>query len=270
MMVKQIVCINWGTKYGPPYINRLYAMVARNVTPPFRFVCFTDSDEGIRTEVECHPLPSLPVEIPKTKQGIWGKVRLFSRKLADLQGTALFLDLDILITGNLDDLFSYGDNNRVVIARNPVRPLERLGQSSVYRFPVGKLTPILEEFCANPKEVTESYVYEQRFLTQNAPGGAMFFPNRWIRHFRLQCMRTFPLNYFLQPKLPNAAKVVIFPGGLHPHHGIKGGWKHHREGISKTEHLLGYPRLKYREENFLSYLQHYIMPTDWIEDTWRE
>ena len=23
-MKKQIICINWGTKYGPKYINRLY------------------------------------------------------------------------------------------------------------------------------------------------------------------------------------------------------------------------------------------------------
>ena len=32
--VKQVICINWGTKYGPDYVNRLYGMVARNITPP--------------------------------------------------------------------------------------------------------------------------------------------------------------------------------------------------------------------------------------------
>ena len=42
--VKQVICINWGTKYGPDYVNRLYGMVARNITPPFTFTCFTDNE----------------------------------------------------------------------------------------------------------------------------------------------------------------------------------------------------------------------------------
>jgi hypothetical protein len=33
---KQIVCVKWGTLYGPEYVNRLYAMVKRNITGPFR------------------------------------------------------------------------------------------------------------------------------------------------------------------------------------------------------------------------------------------
>jgi len=50
--MKQVVCISWGAKYGAPYINRLYGMVARNITPPFRFVAFTDTADGVRPEVE--------------------------------------------------------------------------------------------------------------------------------------------------------------------------------------------------------------------------
>ncbi|MEM9438423.1 MAG: glycosyl transferase, partial [Pseudomonadota bacterium] len=39
--MKQVVCINWGSAYGAPYINRLYRAVAANITPPFRFVAYT-------------------------------------------------------------------------------------------------------------------------------------------------------------------------------------------------------------------------------------
>jgi hypothetical protein len=63
--VKQFICINWGTKYGADYVNRLYGMVARN----------------------------------------------------------------------------------------PSNPLEKLGQTSVYRFPVGKLLPLLERFAKSPLEI---------------------------------------------------------------------------------------------------------------------
>ena len=45
--MKQVICISWGPKYGAPYVNRLYAMVARNLTPPFSFTCFTDDAGGL-------------------------------------------------------------------------------------------------------------------------------------------------------------------------------------------------------------------------------
>jgi len=68
---KTIICINWGTKYGPPYINRLFAMVARNITPPFELVCFTDNSTGIRPEVRCEALPPLDARLPVGTRGIW-------------------------------------------------------------------------------------------------------------------------------------------------------------------------------------------------------
>ena len=42
-------------------MNKLYSMVARNLSVPFRFVCFTDAD-GIKDCVEIYSLPS--VQIP--------------------------------------------------------------------------------------------------------------------------------------------------------------------------------------------------------------
>ena len=49
---KIIICMKWGTKFGAGYVNRLYAMAQRNITGPFRLVCFTDITEGLRKEVE--------------------------------------------------------------------------------------------------------------------------------------------------------------------------------------------------------------------------
>ena len=145
--VKQFICINWGTKYGADYVNRLYGMVARNTTPPFTFTCFTDNSDNFRPEVDAVPLPELSFELPKTKKGIWPKCRLWSEKLAHLSGPVLFLDLDLVVTGNLDSFFEYGDPEDVILARNPSNPLEKLGQTSVYRFPVGKFAAIAGEIC---------------------------------------------------------------------------------------------------------------------------
>ena len=46
-----ILCMKWGTKYGAEYVNRLYNMVKRHTTLPFKMVCLTDRTEGIDPNV---------------------------------------------------------------------------------------------------------------------------------------------------------------------------------------------------------------------------
>lgn len=83
-----VVCIKWGTKYGPEYVTRLRNMASRYV-PCHRFICFTDDPvEG----VECRALPS---DFPTW----WSKVGLF--KPGELFGNTLYLDLDVVLTGSI-------------------------------------------------------------------------------------------------------------------------------------------------------------------------
>ena len=58
---RYVICMKWGTKYGPHYVNNLYAMARRHLTGDFRFVCLTDDTQGIRPEVECFPIPRLDI-----------------------------------------------------------------------------------------------------------------------------------------------------------------------------------------------------------------
>lgn len=270
---KHVICINWGTKFGAVYINRLYGMVARNITPPFVFTCFTDSREGVHPGVRCEDLPELKIDkLPTNTPGIWNKSRLWGEKLADLTGPVLFLDLDVVVVSSLDPFFSYGDPDRVVMARNQTTPFEALGQTSLFRFPVGKLQPLQMAFNAAPQAIADEYRFEQRFVTKNAPGGPEFFPRSWVLHFRQDCRRSFPFNYFLPPKLPASAKVVIFPRGLRPDNAILG--QYHRKGaLSIGEHLrgtIGPSDVRQKGDNILSHLRHYIRPTPWVEEHWRE
>lgn len=268
-MIKQVICINWGSKYGAEYVNRLYGMVARHVTPPFTFTCFTDNSDGFRSEVRAEPLPELNFELPVTKKGIWPKCRLWSERLADLEGPVLFLDLDLVITGNLDAFFSFGEPDDVILARNPSNPLERLGQTSVYRFPVGKLLPLLEKFARSPLEIAEQYKYEQRYVTRNAPGGVHFWPKGWVLHFRQQCRRTFPMNYFKVSKLPDHSKMVIFPGDLNPQDAIDGRYHEDEPVRSASEHLQA-TFSGARNRSVFAHLRHFILPTPWVAAHWQE
>lgn len=268
--VKQVICINWGTKYGPPFINRLYAMVERNITPPFTFTCFTDNREGIRPEVACEDLPELDVVMPVNSRGIWPKARLWSKTLGNLKGAVLFLDLDLVIVSSLDDFFTVGGPDDIVMAKNQTTPFERLGQTSLFRYPVGKLLPIQEKFRANPQKVADEYRYEQRFVTKNAPGGVKFFPRRWVLHFRQDCRRPFPLNYVLPPKLPKSARVVIFPRGLLPQHALEGKYGEKQAAAKPATYFMDVVTGRRRRHSLFSDLRHYIKPTLWVGDHWRE
>lgn len=265
-MKKQVICINWGTRYGAPYINRLYAMVERNITPPFTFTCFTDSREGVRPEVRCFDLPPMPAPMPKRTKGKWPKSRLWAPELGDLEGPVLFLDLDLVITGSLDAFFEFGDEEDVVLARNAAKPLHRLGQTSIYRMPVGKLAPLQEIFAADPQGVADTYRYEQHFVTKNAPGGIRFWPKGWVRHFRIECIPVFPLNYFQDPTPPEGTRVVIFAGGLNPPDALAGTLKDGSPHLPPLAHIR---RALSGPKPFVQ-LRSYYRPATWVAKAWSE
>lgn len=106
--MKQVVCMKWGTMYGPEYVNIMHSMVRRNVTGDFTLICFTDDATGIKPEVKCLPIPLLECEIPPDVPGKWPKIALWGRELGGLSGPALFIDLDSVIASNIDDYFTYG------------------------------------------------------------------------------------------------------------------------------------------------------------------
>lgn len=269
--VKQVICINWGTKYGAPYINRLYAMVARNISPPFTVTCFTDNAAGLVPEIQTRPLPDLPAPyMPTNTKGIWQKSRLWGEYLGGLEGVVLFLDLDVVIVGSLDPFFQLGDPRQVFLARNQTTPFEKLGQTSVYRFTVGDLVSLQEKFCADPQGIADEYRFEQRYVTRNAPGGANFFPRKWVLHFRQDCRRPFPLNYFLAPRLPKTARIVLFPGGYLPPHAIEGRAGKKGRAVSRLQHIRDTFGNRPAGMSVFRHLRYFVKPSAWVAQHWRE
>lgn len=258
------MCINWGTKYGALYINRLYEMVARHTTPPFRFVCFTDSTTDVRPEVECFDLPEMPGFMPERTIGQWPKSRLWAPTLADLEGPVLFLDLDSAIVGSLDDFFDYGSPEDVILARNQAKPLHKLGQTSVYRMPVGALSSLQQVFAADPQGVADKYRFEQHFVTKNAPGGVKFWPRAWVAHFRIDCIPRFPLNYVRPPKPPNDARVVIFAGALNPPDAVKGSYHRSLPHLPPLQHI----KRAWSQKKRFKAIRQYLLPAPWVQDAW--
>lgn len=73
-------------------MNKLYASIKRNTSWEITFYCFTDDGAGLNENIK----------IEKLEEGWkkwWGKVTLFNFEVV---GKKFYIDLDMIITGNLD------------------------------------------------------------------------------------------------------------------------------------------------------------------------
>jgi hypothetical protein len=152
-MSLNVVCIKWGTKYPPEYVNHLARAVRRHLTLPHRFVCLTDDPRGIDADVETKPLAE---ELP----GWWNKLALFQPRVHDLEGTLLFIDLDMVVVGNLDGLALHPGRFLAV----PTRRGDGEFSSALLRFEVGRHRQIWDLFVPRAEQVMGEVYGDQNWI----------------------------------------------------------------------------------------------------------
>lgn len=246
-----IVCMKWGTKYGPEYVNILYNMVKRNITLPFRFICMTEIKEGINKEIELRDLPQFeePPEEYLQHCLAWRKLAVFDKEFLGLKGKLLFLDLDVVIIDNIDCFFSFSD--KLAIIENWSQPRRLIGQASAFCFEVGKYYHLLEKYNTHREEVLKNNHTEQVYITRElGKGNFDYFPDDWCKSFKMHCMPGGILNSFIAPtKIPKGAKIIVFHGNPNPPDAIAGVW-----GAPVQWYKLFYKTVK---------------PTKWLEQYWK-
>lgn len=213
--------MKWGDKFPPLYVNTLASMVRRNLRDSYRFVCFTENAEGLDTRIEVRPLPEMELDASLPERG-WRKLTMLGNKLADLEGQALFLDLDVLIMDRLEPFFEYPGKFLIVHEwgfRDPI-----IGNSSVFRFEIGKHQDVLDNFLQNSESVRQQHRNEQAYLSHaiHEKGILQYWPDDWCRSFKRSCMRPFPLCYFQAPRKPENVKIVVFHGNPNPDRAVTG------------------------------------------------
>ena len=260
-----VVCMKWGTKYGPEYVNILRAMVRRHLARSHRFVCLTDDTRGLRDDIEAM---SLPEELyrPENIGGLvsadagdaaaaassarpqrhaergWMKVGMFRPLLGDLRGPTLFLDLDVVIVASIDALFDHPGAFCVSHDYTWRGKREAVGNTSVFRFEIGAYPDVFEYFLGHRSEIIRRFRNEQEYVSHRI-GNITFWPEAWCPSFKRHCIPAWPLNFFLRPRIPPGARVLVFHGRPDPPEALRG-----RSGKW------------YR----------YIRESAWIADHWRE
>jgi hypothetical protein len=224
-----VICMKWGDKFPPEYVNKLYGMVARHLSLPFRFVCFTENGSDIRPEVELQPLPELDIPSGLPERG-WRKLSVFAPDFGGLSGTTLFLDLDVVIVDSIDALFTVP--GEFLIAHDKHKPSRMEGNSSVFRFEIGAYPEILRYFEAHFEEIRREVRHEQAYLSRQMHklGKLEFWEDRWVPSFKYHCAPSWLASWFRAPCIPEGAKIILFHGLPNPPEairGISGKWYRH-------------------------------------------
>lgn len=240
---RTILCMKWGTAYTSEDANRLYLSVARHLSGPFNFVCFTDDATGLLPDIDARPLP--PINLPPGEEwSLWRKVSIWQSPLDGLSGEALFLDLDLVITRSLDDFFTY-EPGKFCVIENWTQMGRGIGNTSVFRFRIGQRPDIFDDFTIDPDAVMNAYDNEQVYVSRRMKD-VTFWPRDWCVSFKHSLLPSFPMNWVRPPALPPSARVVVFHGSPKPDQALQGLWP----------------------APFVKRLFKHVEPTPWIADHW--
>lgn len=114
------------------YINNLYAGISKWAIRPFNFICFTNDDLEVDEGIEIRPF-----EIASIK-GVLPRMHMFS-EAAGLFGSQVFcLDIDVVITGSLEDIMAY--NGLFCVRQRWQRGQTHLVDGDIMSFTAGKET----------------------------------------------------------------------------------------------------------------------------------
>lgn len=241
-----VICLKWGDRYGPEYVNRLHSMVRRNTQRPLRFICITDDATSLDEAIEIRPMPEFDLPEVFRFKG-FRRMFLFKETLNDITGIVLHLDVDLLVTGCIDDFFDHKPEADYIVAENWTQPGFGIGNMSVFRYRIGTQTKIWDRFIADPLGMQKEYVNSQTFCSRTL-GKPEMFPPPWCIGFKTSLIPTWPMNFFVCPKRPPAdARIVAFTGKPDMDEAIRGEWPDSRlwKKIYKR-----------------------IRPTDWIKEYW--
>jgi hypothetical protein len=212
-----ISCFFWQAGDPPLYtaddVFRLRSMVDRNMTLPHDWVCVTDRPElfegtGIR------PVPFEPTTHVPGK--LFDKVELFHPNLAAKIGSrVLNFDLDVVITGSLDEIA--GRREPVVLWRNPSRvPWDRPEGISTRRARYNaSLVLITAGACAKVWKAYDAGYAPRAFGTDQDFISAVMGDDvpYWAQeHGVYRYARDDGLAHGVREVLPENARIVFFPG----------------------------------------------------------
>ena len=227
-MMYNFACVCYGEKYPVEYVQKLYNMVTRNTTLHINFFVFTDHvkmEKMVEGNINIRQFPEHDL------QGWWNKMQLFHPKTA-LEGITLYMDLDVVITDNIDCFFTYKPELRF-IGMNDFNPTTQLWNSSIMRFDSKQLHGDLwDKFYKDRSELYRRFPGDQNLISEflkNSPG-CDSFPDSWTQSYKWYDRSGTRYSTSAMTYEHNGESLVtVFHGQPNPHESdmewVKNAWK---------------------------------------------
>jgi hypothetical protein len=199
----------WGSKYGPDYVEKLRAGVARHLKLHHEFRVFTP--------------PPLDEYLTKEK-GCFARLRAFDPEWQASQGIRpgdriVCMDLDLIITGPLDDLFDRPEPFVILQGANAVNPCPFNG--SLWMIEAGYRPDVWGEFSLElaAKVLFHEFPDDQAWMADMIPDAAGWQCGQESGVYAFQ-KRGWPKG----EALPKDARIVCFPGWRDPSQYVRLDW----------------------------------------------
>lgn len=200
-----VACVWWGDKYSSEYVERLRDAVKRNMERDYDFVCLTDRNPEEYKDITGVLFWQTPY--PEW-EGWWQKIRLFDPRPWLDDTRILMLDLDIVITGPLDDFFRM-DAHTAAIANFGINFKHSKYNSSVVCWDAkGPASTVFWEFIeTGPEKVMQALHGDQCFFWRVMKDDCKTWPKEWCVSYKYEVRGK---------KLHPDTRAVVFHGDPKP------------------------------------------------------
>lgn len=205
------------SKFTAEHVNILASMVRRHYSKPHRFICVTDDAEGIDEGIGIVPLWDDCADLQSPHGGnnpsCYRRLKLYSAEAEQMFGPRIVsLDLDCVITGDLEPLWDRPEEFVVWGQTNPANPYN----GSMQLLTAGSRRKVWEDFdpLRSPRKALSAGYFgsDQAWLCYClGPNEARWTQADGVYSYRLDC----------KPKggaLPSNARIVFFHGQIDPDH----------------------------------------------------
>ena len=252
---RAVVCMKWGSLYPAEYVNVLYNAVKANLKSEYRFICFTDNHAGLLPEIEVRPIVDMELPERAWQSGAWPKISVFTREAFDFEGRALFIDLDTIITGDLEQFFNTSNgsfraigpnswtkskkrkpaiyylgkrliaslknkrkntaNDVAIEKRSPGIRRNTMG-TGIFAFEIGEHCDIALRLMADVDFALNNYIFEQHFI-ENQLQHWEPWPDKTICSLKYHLRRPIWQSFWRHPmRPPEDISIVAFHGDPRP------------------------------------------------------
>lgn len=194
-------------EYSSNHVNILYDSIKRNTTIPFKFFCITDDNTDLLPDINYVPL----WDKYKYLGGCYNRLYVFSSEIKNLLGDKLFsIDLDCVITGNIDSILNKDDDfviNQYRIKNNSIKQLYNGG---MFLLTTGARKQVWENFDPVISPNLLQPLRDKKLLQGS--------DQAWIQYALGNNEKVYTNEdgvydyYQVGSNLPSNAKIVFFPG----------------------------------------------------------